>query len=452
MVKIKHIFAALIVSTALMSPGLIAAKETAKATATSPTPSVLPERIAAIRTVLQDGVDKQVASGFSAALVDSQGRMETTFVGLADIETGKPITKDTVFRIYSMTKPITAVAIMMLVEEGKVNLDAPVSTYIPSFAGAKVYESGDSLETLKTVPVNRPLTVRDLMRQSAGIAWWGNKTPVEKLYALNGIERAPAELVPGYTGPRAANLQEWADRVAATPLTNQPGEAWTYGVAIDVLGRIVEVASGQSLGTFFKNRIFTPLGMTHTGFQVQPGDEANLANAYYASVSSKPPTMTSHLVDLKEVPKHDALRPADPPAKSPFLTPPLLELGGAGLVSTLEDYVRFARMVAGKGQLDGVRLLSEASIAEMGRDQLDAKASTVLTKQGFSYGLGFGVVLDSNLYMTRAPVGTMLWGGAAGTQFWANPQTGEVGVLMTQSVGGYLGAYHTGFGRASHGK
>lgn len=453
MFKFKPIFAALAISTSLLAFSGCATSQSPSASVASLPPSVLPDRIAAMRTVLQDGVDKKVTGGFSAALVDSYGRIETTYVGLADIETGKPVTPDTVFRIYSMTKPITAVAIMMLVEEGKIDLDAPVATYIPSFAKTVVYVSGDTLETLKTEPAVRPLTVRDLMRQSAGIPWWGPTKPVERLYAMNGIERAPGEVVPGFKGPRVANLQDLADRVAATAFTNQPGETWTYGIAIDVLGRVVEVASGQSLGTFFNERIFTPLGMKHTAFQVQPGGQENLANVYFAVSKVKPATggIDSYVKSLKDVPMHEALRPADPPAKSPFQAPARIEFGGAGLVGTLNDYVRFARMIAGQGELDGVRILKAASIAEMGKDQLGPKANANLIKQGYSYGLGFGTVLDSNLYPTGAPVGTMFWGGAAGTQFWANPQTKEAGVLMTQVLGDYLRTYQVNAARAANG-
>jgi CubicO group peptidase (beta-lactamase class C family) len=270
---------------------------------------------------------------------------------------------------------------------------------------------------------------------------------------MNGIERAPGEAVPGFKGPRVANLQDLADRVAATPFTNQPGETWTYGIAIDVLGRVVEVASGQSLGTFFSERIFTPLGMKHTAFQVQPGGQENLANVYFAVSKVKPATggIDSYVRSLKDVPVHEALRPGDPPAKSPFLAPARIEFGGAGLVGTLSDYVRFARMIAGQGELDGVRILKAASIAEMGKDQLGPKANANLVKQGYSYGLGFGTVLDSNLYPTGAPVGTMFWGGAAGTQFWANPQTKEAGVLMTQVLGDYLRTYQVNAARAANG-
>lgn len=453
MYKFKPIFAALAITTGLLALSGCATSQAPSSAIASLPPSVLPERIATMRTVLQDGVDKKVASGFSAALVDSYGRIESTYVGLADIETGKPITPDTVFRLYSMTKPVTAVAIMMLVEEGKVDLDAPVSTYIPSFAKTVVYVSGDTLETLKTEPAVRQLTVRDLMRQSAGIPWWGATKPVERLYAMNGIERAPSEPVPGFKGPRVANLQDLADRVAATPFTNQPGETWTYGIAIDVLGRVVEVASGQTLGTFFKERIFTPLGMNRTAFQVQPGDKENLANVYFAVSKIKPPSggIDSYVKSLKDVPMHEALRPGDPPAKSPFLEPARIEFGGAGLVGTLSDYVRFARMIAGQGELDGVRLLKASSIAEMGKDQLGPKANANLIKQGYSYGLGFGTVVDSNLYPSGAPVGTMFWGGAAGTQFWANPQTNEAGVLMTQVLGDYLRTYQVNAARAALG-
>ncbi|GIU66605.1 serine hydrolase domain-containing protein [Candidatus Phycosocius spiralis] len=413
--------------------------------------SVLPARMAAVRAVLQDGVDKKVAPGFSAALIDGFGRIETTYVGVADLSDGKAIDGDTIFRLFSMTKPITAVAVMILVEEGKLKLDAPLSTYIPSFANTVVYVSGETVESLKTEPQSRPLTLRDLLRQSAGMPYFGAEKPVERLYAMKGIERSPGEMIPDFKGPRVASLQELTDRIAAIPLAHQPGATYTYGNAIDVLGRVVEIGSGQKLGEFFKERIFAPLGMTHTGFQVQPGDSAHLANLYVAVTASKNSEAFFSHKSLKDIPPHEVPRPVDPPAISPWQSPAQLEFGGSGLVGTLGDYTRFARMIAGGGELDGVRLLKATTIAEMGSDQLGKKASGHIAQYGYSYGLGFGRVMDSALSHSGAPSGTMFWSGAAGTFFWANPKTKEAGVIMTQVIGDFIRVYQGAACRAAHG-
>jgi CubicO group peptidase (beta-lactamase class C family) len=409
----------------------------------------LRQRADEMARVLQDGVNKNIASGFAVALTDSTGKTEKAFVGLADRENAKPIDNDTVYRLYSMTKPVTAVAIMMLVEEGKIDLDAPLSNLIPSFANAKVYVSGETIETLQTAPLARPLTVRDLMRQTAGMPYIGREKPVEKLYYVSGIERAPGEAVPGATGRRLANLAELADRVAATPLSSQPGEIFTYGNAIDVLGRVVEVASGQSLGSFFKTRIFDPLNMTHTGFNVQPADRGRLASGYF---SKSPKAITSPFlanIVLSEI-QASTLTLADAGATSIYNEPARIEFGGSGLVGTLDDYVLFARMIANKGALGGTRLLREDTIAEMGRDQLSNAASVRLRNTGRSYGLGFGRVLDPVKSNSGAPAGTMFWAGAAGTYFWANPANGESGVLMTQVFGDNIAVYQGAAIRAAH--
>jgi CubicO group peptidase (beta-lactamase class C family) len=408
------------------------------------------QRLDAITQIFQDAVTKNIAAGFAIALTDANGKTEKAFVGLADRASNKAIDNDTVYRLYSMTKPVTAVAIMMLVEDGKIDLDVPLATYVPSFANAKVYVSGDTVATLVTAPLERPLTVRDLMRQTSGMPYVGAEKPVEKLYFAAGIERAPGEAVPGLTGRRLANLKELADRIAATPLSSQPGAIYTYGNAIDLLGHVVEVASGQTLGVFFKARIFDPLNMTHTAFNVLPADAGRLASGYF---SKSPKPITSPFLArtaLSEIPA-SALTLADAGATSIYNAPARIEFGGSGLVGTLDDYVLFASMIANKGALNGKRVLKTQTIEQMGRDQLSTEASTRLRTTGRTYGLGFGRILDPVLSNTGAPEGTMFWAGAAGTYFWANPATRESGVLMTQVFGDNIAVYHGAAIRAAHG-
>lgn len=408
------------------------------------------QRVDAMSAILQDGVNKNIAAGFAVALTDATGKTEKAFIGLADKEANRVIDNNTVYRLYSMTKPVTAVAIMMLVEDGKIDLDVPLATYLPSFANAKVYVSGDTMASLVTAPLERPLTVRDLLRQTSGMPYIGTEKPVEKLYFAAGIERAPGEAVPGLSGRRLINLQELADRVATTPLSSQPGAIFTYGNAIDVLGRVVEVGSGQNLGAFFQQHIFAPLGMTHTAFNVLPRDIGHLSNGYF---SKSPKVITSPFLDrvpLSEV-QASSMTLADMGNTSLFNAPARIEFGGSGLVGTLDDYIRFARMIANNGDLEGTRLLKATTITEMGRDQLSEVASQRLRTTGRSYGLGFGRILDPVKSNSGAPAGTMFWAGAAGTYFWANPATKESGVLMTQVFGDNLSIYHGAAIRAAHG-
>lgn len=430
--------------TSCTTPGTV--QSAASATATVP----VRQRVDAMAAALQDGVTKNIAAGFAVALTDASGKTEKAYIGMADREAGRAIDNDTVYRLYSMTKPVTAVAIMMLVEDGKIDLDVPLATYIPSFANAKVYAGGETMETLRTEPLVRPLTVRDLMRQTAGMPYFGAEKPVEKLYYAAGIERAPGEAVPGLTGRRLANLQELADRVAATPLSSQPGAIYTYGTAIDVLGRVVEVGSGQTLGAFFSSRIFAPLGMTHTAFSVLPADAGRLAGAYFSKSPKQFTSSSLNRVNLSEVPT-SALTLADAGATSIYNALARIEFGGSGLVGTLDDYVRFARLIANNGELDGKRLLKAETIAQMGTDQLSVVAAERLRNAGSTYGLGFGLVIDPALSNSGAPVGTMYWAGAAGTYFWANPATRESGVLMTQVFGDNLSIYQGAAIRAAHG-
>jgi CubicO group peptidase (beta-lactamase class C family) len=435
----------------LMSVTSLTLSACATATQTSAVaPSTQEARVKEMVRVLQDGVDKNIAAGFAVALTDAQGRTSKGFVGMADREARRPIDNDTVYRLYSMTKPITAVAIMMLVEDGKINLDAPLQTYIPSFANARVYESGETLATLRTMPLARPLTVRDLLRQTAGMPYIGQEKPVEKLYFAAGIERAPGEAVPGLSGQRIKNLQELSDRIAATPLSSQPGDMYTYGNAIDVLGHVVEVTSGQTLGSFFKERIFDPLDMPHTAFFTQPADRGKLASGYLSKSSRAITSSFLAKEPLASIPPSQ-LTLLDAGDTSIFNTDNRIEFGGSGLVGTLSDYARFAQMIANRGELDGKRLLKTSTISEMGRDQLSQAASVRLRATGRTYGLGFGIIVDTAVSQSNAPVGTMFWAGAAGTYFWANPATRESGVLMTQVLGDNLAVYQGAAIRAAHG-
>jgi CubicO group peptidase (beta-lactamase class C family) len=408
------------------------------------TPS--PARRAAIRAILQDAVDKKVAPGFVTLIVTpGQGGTvrDVETMGQADIARGLPMTQDSVFRIFSMTKPVTAVAALILVEEGKLGLDDPVAKHIPAFAATPVWVSGETPETVRTVPATRPVTVRDLLRQTAGIPYRGADHPMQKLHAAAGIERTPGEpMPPGVTRPPARDLAELADRIAALPMGTQPGEGWIYGASLDVLGRVVEVASGQSLGDFMRASIFAPLGMTRTGFKVAPEDRARLVAGYFGV--SGTPGGTPPFLPLRPLSEVGAgqLRLADDPATSIYARPGGLEYGGAGLVSTLDDYARFAAMLAGGGAVDGVRILKPETVAMMLSQQLEGTGRDRLTRYGLGYGFGMGVVEANAPGRPRVPKGLAFWSGAAGTFFYVDPATGRHGVIMTQVLGDDMRAYH----------
>ena len=308
---------------------------------------------------------------------------------------GPPMTKDTVFRIYSQTKPVTGVAMMILYEEGKWKLDDPVSKYIPEFASLRVFKGVNADGSFDTVPADRPPTMRELMSHSGGFAYGLiPDNPVDKAYVSTGVLGAKSS-------------QEFVEKVAALPLVAQPGTRWKYSVSVDIQGLIVERLSGQSLGDFMRKRIFAPLKMTDTGFWL-PAEKTNrLASLYVWS------------------PKAQKLVPAEGFMVLDISKPPAVPSGGGGLVSTNADYARFAQMLLNGGELEGMRILKPETVQLMRTNMLsDAIMSSDVppfnAARGRGFGLDFAVVLDS---VKAGPqgLGTYSWGGAAGTWFWIDP-------------------------------
>ena len=348
-----------------------------------------PEKLAQVSPAVQDLVDAEKIAGASV-VVARRGKVVffETF-GVMDKEAGKPVAEDTIFRFYSMTKPVTSVAVMMLVEQGKIKLDDPVSKYIEPFKNLKVYdESGTPVEA------TREVTVRDLLRHTSGLTYgyFGN-TAVDKMYRNRGVL------------DREASLQDMAAKLGEIPLLYQPGTKWHYGVSTDVLGYLVEKVSGESLDAFFRNRIFGPLGMKDTGFHVPPEKVDRFAVCY----SPMP---------------GQGLTISDDPRKSQFLQKPGLLSGGGGLVSTIGDYLQFCRVLANKGELDGKRLLRTETVEMMTRNQLPESVSWM----GQGFGLGFSVWLTENKY----GAGEYGWGGAASTHFWIHPKHELIVIALLQ--------------------
>ena len=333
--------------------------------------------------------------------------------GHRDIAAGAPVEHDSLFRIYSMTKPITSVAAMMLWEEGAFELTDPVSDFIPSFADVRVYTGGPA-RAPQTRPAAEPVRIWHLLTHTSGLTYGFHRLhPTDEIYRIRGYE---------FGSPADLDLQGVCDEYASMPLLFEPGTSWNYSVSTDVLGRVVEVASGMGLDEFFRTRIFEPLGMTDTGFAVPPEKLDRLAALYTADEHGKAAVPRS-----SAVPK----------------TPPKALSGGGGLVSSAHDYHRFTSMLLGRGQLDGVRLLGDRTVRYMSRnhlpggvhlDQIAHGAFSEVTNAGKGFGLGFAVVEDPVAARQIATPGELSWGGLASTAFWVDPAEELTAVFLTQLV------------------
>lgn len=323
--------------------------------------------------------------------------------GHIDKAAGTEMSKDAIFRIHSMTKPITTTALMMLWEEGKFKLEDPVSKYLPSFKGQRVFSGVNEDESLSTVPAEREATIIDLMRHTSGLTYgvFGN-TPVDQAYLKAGV-----------IDPEAS-LGELVDRLGGIPLLYQPGKAWVYSLSVDVQGRLIEVLSGQSLADFFEDRIFKPLGMKDTGFYVKPDQAARLSELYAPNPETK--KITAYRGDFF----------------SDVTIEPKAASGGGGLLSTTLDYFKFAQMIAGGGEYAGVRLLKKETVDLMRRDHLPAELKGIAGgTQGLGFGLGFAVVKDTSKIGGKSTEGEYYWGGLANTMFWIDPKNDVIAIFMT---------------------
>ena len=333
--------------------------------------------------------------------------------GQRDKEAGLPVELDTLWRIYSMTKPITSVAAMMLYEEGAFELKDPVSRFIPAFADVRVFRGGSALAPV-TAPATEPVRVWHLLTHTAGLTYgFHHAHPVDGLYRAAGFE---------WGAPEGFDLAACCDAWAGLPLLFEPGAEWNYSVATDVLGRVVEVASGTSLDRFLSERIFQPLGMVDTAFSAPPGETGRVATLYGARPTDRRPF------------RLDSMGAA-------ALTPPVFLSGGGGLVSSAADYHRFTQMLRGGGELDGVRLLGTRTLRYMTRNHLPGGADleafgrplfAETTFQGVGFGLGFSVVDDPAANKVLSSAGEFAWGGAASTAFWVDPVEDITAAFFTQ--------------------
>ncbi len=361
------------------------------------------DRLSRIDRRLAHYVDEGLLAGWLVT-VSRHGRLvHVSCRGSRDLEAGLPVETDTLWRMYSMTKPITSVAAMMLYEEGAFELTDPVSEFIPSFADARVYAGGSDLRPV-TVPATEPVRIWHLLTHTAGLTYGFHRVhPADALHRAAGFE---------WGWPPGTDLARACDIWAGIPLVFQPGAEWNYSVATDVLGRVIEVASGQRLDEFFATRIFGPLGMTDTGFYAPAEQLPRLAALYTRGTDGKAARL-------------DALG-------GEALKPPDMLSGGGGLISTASDYHRFTQMLLHRadspgGELDGVRLLSPRTVSYMGRNHLPGGADLHTFGRplfaeapflGVGFGLGMAVVIDPAPGKVVCSAGELSWGGAASTAFW----------------------------------
>ena len=373
-----------------------------------------PERLARIDRHFEGYVEQKKLAGWHIALSRRGQLVHSSTTGHRDIAADLPFTDDTLVRMFSMTKPITSVAAMMLYEEGLLELKSPISKWLPEFADTRVYRSGSHVAPV-TDPLVEPIRVWHLLTHTSGLTYGFHNTHVtDAIYRRGGFE---------WGNPPGADLAGCCAMWASMPLAFQPGTEWNYGVSTDVLGRLVEVVSGMTLDEFFRTRIFEPLGMSDTDFHVHDDAIDRFSTLYVRNPATG-----------EAVPAPDALGRIS-------TSKPTMLGGGGGLVGTAGDYLRFAHMLLNKGELDGVRLLGSRTVDYMTRNHLPGGADleqfarplfAETSFDGMGFGLGFSVVLDAAENKVMRSEGEYSWGGAASTIFWVDPVNEIVALFLTQ--------------------
>jgi CubicO group peptidase (beta-lactamase class C family) len=363
------------------------------------------ERLERIGAVMQRYVDEAKLAGMVTLVARRGSVVHFEKFGFQDVQTGAPMELDTIFRIYSMTKPITCVALMMLYEHGLFHLNDPVTRFLPEFEKVKVLKAGGALED-----THRAITVHDLLTHMAGLsygAYMDTGAPVDELYDQANLSDSKM------------SLQEMVRRIAELPLAHQPGQGWRYSVATDVVGRLVEVISGISLAEFMDREILGPLGMEDTGFSIAPEKAGRFATLY-----GKTEKGDLELLDTAFGGEYSEVK---------------LFAGGHGLISTAQDYLRFAQLLLNGGELEGVRLLGRKTIELMIANHVPAALLPLTMGEpwpGFGYGLGFGVLMDLAQSGIMGSAGNFRWSGWASTHFWVDPQEEMIGILLLQYIPG----------------
>ena len=347
---------------------------------------------------LQAHIDQGHIAGVVAAVVRDGRLVYMEALGQADIEAARPMPEDAIFRLYSMTRSMTSLAAMILWEEGAFQLDDPISQYLPQFVGQRVFADAGSPDMDQTQSRDGDITVEHLLLHTSGL---GSRS--------SGIYRAEGVRL------RSISVEQMADNAARTPLFEDPGTNWRYGISTTILGRLVEVWSGKPLEDYLRERVFGPLGMTDTGFWVEPERADRLATVYRAS-------------------REGELRPYQM-EEIPFTEQPVLIEGGVGLVASTMDFLRFSQMFLNKGELDGTRVLRPETVEMMTSNHIPDSVLPLGTRgymAGSGWGLGFNVVLDSSAYTFPVGEGEYWWDGSAGTRFSIDPEHGIITVIMAQ--------------------
>lgn len=376
--------------------------------------SVLPA--SAVGNAIAEPLDARVFDGELpgyVALVDRGGDVVVRTGGLQDLETGKPMQRDTIFAVASIGKPITAVSALILVEDGVMGLDEPVDEWLPELADRRVIRSLDA-DLDDTGPAERPITLRDLLTMRMGLgAVFADPSGSPLLQRMAALEVAPGPKLFGHSA------DEYMARLGELPLVHQPGARWLYHTGLDVAGVLVSRASGMSLGKFQRERIFAPLGMSDTGFLVPADNAGRLATCYWRDAESG---------------EFDVWNPA---SGDSFAAPPPFEAGGGGHVSTVDDFLAFGRMMLNGGEYRGRRILAEESVAEMLTDQITPEQKAVSDFfPGFweTHGWGLGAAIVTEPDDIAPQPGRFGWWGGFGTTFFADPNTDTVAILFTQRM------------------
>jgi CubicO group peptidase (beta-lactamase class C family) len=410
--RLVHVIAVLGCSVWIVSLGMAQANRRAAADAAGVKPEAVgfsSERLEYLHNIIQEEIDHKQLAGAITILARHGKIVDYRTYGLRDLDSQTPMTKDTIFRDYSMTKPVTGVAMMILYEQGKWLPNDRISEYIPEFKNLKVFNGVDKEGKPVLVDPEHAPTMRELMSHSAGFSYGRGKTVVDAMYE----EKKPMQ---------SANLQEMIDKLATLPLNYQPGKGWTYSLSMDVEGYLVEKLSGQTLPDFMRDHIFTPLEMKDAGFFVPQEKRSRFATNYQDQQGQLAVTGAG-----------------SPPTD--YTTVPALPSGGGGMVSTAEDYYRFAQMLGNGGEFDGKRVLAPGTVKLMTTNHLPVSLLTGefgigqhIMRPGFGYGFNCAVVFDPGEANLPDGKGTFFWDGAAGTWFWVDPTNDIVFVGMVQRM------------------
>jgi CubicO group peptidase (beta-lactamase class C family) len=374
-------------------------------------------KLTALNDAMHQAVDQGEVAGITTMLVRHGKVVNFDAYGKKSLATGEPLTRDAIFRMYSQTKPLTAAAMMILFEQGKWKLDEPITDFIPEFSKLKVMTGLDAKGQPILADTTHPPTMRELMTHSAGFGYGLRSDDyVDQQFQSQGVLRSNG-------------LQAMVEKIANIPLLYQPGTKWSYSAAVDIQGYIVQKLSGQSFGDFLQTHLFRPLGMHDTGFMVPADKASRLAAVYVKSAQTN-----NKLFELT---------PQLSPLIQDFTKAPALESGGGGSVSTIDDYARFCQMILNGGELDGVRVLSPASVKMMETDALETTVVPEATPTGrpgiggdaLGFGMDMLVFKDPAKAGSPVGVGTITWGGAAGTWFWIDPKNDLFFLGMIQRFG-----------------